>query len=81
MHPTISVKPPKATTSPDKPTADQQFFINILASFTANLDKKIEPAIDRKLGKEENIEMKKDKIDDDEDDEKGNQPGDVEKGA
>ena len=41
MHPAISVKQSKATTSPDKPTADQQFFINILASSSADLDKKL----------------------------------------
>jgi hypothetical protein len=38
-------------------------------------------AIHGKLGKEENVEMKKDKIDDEKDERKGNQTSDVEKDA
>jgi hypothetical protein len=38
MHPAISVKQSKATYSPDKPTADQQFLMTILASLKAGLD-------------------------------------------
>jgi hypothetical protein len=41
MHPTIPLKPSTFVTSPPQPTADQQFFINILASFKADIDKKL----------------------------------------
>ncbi len=61
MHPTIPLKPSTFATSPPQPNADQQFFINILASFKADIDKKIETAIDRKLGKQETIETKQGK--------------------
>ncbi len=41
MYPTTSQKPSKITTSPDNPALDQQLFIIMFSSFTADLDKKM----------------------------------------
>ena len=67
MHPTAYVKQskePKEATSSHNPPLNQEFFLNMFASFTANIDKKIESVIDKKLGKQEQFETKKDDIDD-----------------
>jgi hypothetical protein len=77
MHPTASIKQSKAATSSDNPSLDQQFFINMFASFTADLDKKVESVIDKKLGKEQHIETKKNNIDDDNNDDIKNLSGNV----
>ena len=54
MHPSSSHNPP----------LDHQFFLNMIASITDNIDKKIESVIDKKLGKQEQFETKRDDIDD-----------------
>ena len=67
MHPTAHVKQskePKEATSSHDPPLNQDFFLNMFATFTANIDKKIESVIDKKLGKQEQLETKKDDIDD-----------------
>ena len=67
MHPTAHVKQskePKEATSSDNPPLNQEFFLNMIASITDNIDKKIESVIDKKLGKQEQFETKRDDIDD-----------------
>ena len=65
MHPTAHLKQSKEASSSHNPPLDQQFFLNMIASITANIDKKIESVIDKKLGKEQHIETKNDDIGDD----------------
>jgi hypothetical protein len=65
MHPTAYLKQSKEASSSHNPPLDQQFFLNMIASITANIDKKIESVIDKKLGKEQHIETKNDDIGDD----------------
>ena len=57
-------KNPKGASSSQNPPLNQDFFLNMFASFTANIDKKIESVIDKKLGKQEQLETKKDDVDD-----------------
>jgi hypothetical protein len=67
MHPTAYLKQSKESkevTSLNNPPLDQEFFLNMIASITANIDKKIESVTDKKLGKQEHFETKRDDIDD-----------------
>ena len=67
MHLTAHLKQSKESkeaTSLNNPPLDQEFFLNMIASITANIDKKIESVIDKKLGKQEQFETKRDDIDD-----------------
>ncbi len=60
MHPTAYLKQSKEVTSSNTLPLDQEFFHNMIASITANIDKK--------LGKQEHFETKRDDIDDDNND-------------
>ncbi len=67
MHTTTYLKQSKESkeaTSSNNPPLNQEFFLNMIASITADIDKKIESVIDKKLGKQEHFETKRDDIDD-----------------
>jgi hypothetical protein len=58
MHPTAHLKQSKEASSSHNPPLDQQFFLNMIASITANIDKKLSLSLIKNLEKNNILKLK-----------------------